>query len=120
MQKGDKMKNTAMARLLVAGMTLALAATAGAMPTKQELAEAQPLVQDLTAEDMRALKAKEKTAIAPLPPRTSNSLTRRKPKPASICFSKGPSDSTPATETTNPPPPCCSACATKYPISRPR
>ena len=64
MRKGDKMKNTAMARRLVAGMALALAATAGAMPTKQELAEAQPIVQDLVAEDMRALKAKEKSVIA--------------------------------------------------------
>ena len=60
MQKGDKMKNVAMAKRLVAGMALLLAATAGAMPTKQELAEAQAFVQDLTADDMRALKAKEK------------------------------------------------------------
>ena len=58
------MKNTAMARRLVAGMTLAIAATAGAMPTKQELAEALPFVQDLTADDMRALKAKEKESGA--------------------------------------------------------
>lgn len=60
MRKDGIMKNTAMARRLVAGMTLAIAATAGAMPTKQELAEAQAFVQDLTADDMRALKAKEK------------------------------------------------------------
>lgn len=60
MRKDGIMKNTAMARRLVAGMTLAIAATAGAMPTKQELAEALPFVQDLTADDMRALKAKEK------------------------------------------------------------
>ena len=39
----------------------ALAAMVGAMPTKDELAQAQPLVNDLTADDLRALKAKEKT-----------------------------------------------------------
>ena len=39
----------------------ALAATVCAMPTKDELAQAQRLVNDLTADDLRALKAKEKT-----------------------------------------------------------
>ena len=38
-----------------------LTATVCAMPTKQQLAEAQPIVNDLTADDLRALKAKEKT-----------------------------------------------------------
>ena len=39
----------------------ALTATVCAMPTKQQLAQAQPLVNDLTADDLRAMKAKEKT-----------------------------------------------------------
>ena len=39
----------------------ALTATVCAMPTKQQLAQAQQLVNDLTADDLRALKAKEKT-----------------------------------------------------------
>ena len=38
-----------------------LMATVYAMPTKEELAQAQSLVNDLTADDLRALKAKEKT-----------------------------------------------------------
>ena len=38
-----------------------LAAAVCAMPTKAELAQAQQLVNDLTADDLRALKAKEKT-----------------------------------------------------------
>lgn len=63
MRKGDKMKNIAMARLLVAGMALTLAATAGAMPTKQELAGAQQLVKDLTEKYIRALTEKKMTAV---------------------------------------------------------
>ena len=39
----------------------ALTATVYAMPTKDELAQAQRLVNDLTADDLRALKSKEKT-----------------------------------------------------------
>lgn len=50
------------AKRLVAGFALALAvAPALAMPTKKDLAAAQPTVQDLTAGDMRAMRAKEKT-----------------------------------------------------------
>ncbi|MBR4615723.1 MAG: SUMF1/EgtB/PvdO family nonheme iron enzyme, partial [Kiritimatiellae bacterium] len=39
----------------------ALTATVCAMPTKQQLTQAQQLVNDLTADDLRALKSKEKT-----------------------------------------------------------
>ena len=39
----------------------ALTATVCAMPTKQQLVQAQQLVNDLTADDLRALKSKEKT-----------------------------------------------------------
>ena len=46
------------------GLALVLAASAWAMPTKQQLAEAQQIVKDLTAADIRALNAKEKTAAA--------------------------------------------------------
>ena len=38
-----------------------LTATVCAMPTKQQLTQAQQLVNDLTADDLRALKSKEKT-----------------------------------------------------------
>ncbi len=49
-------------RLAAAGLTLAMAATAWAMPTKQQLVEAQRIVKDLTADDLLDLKAKKKTA----------------------------------------------------------
>ena len=63
MRKGDKMKNIAMARLLAAGMALTLAATAGAMPTKQELKMAKPLVESLAEKYINALKEKKMTAV---------------------------------------------------------
>ena len=53
------MKTNTKEMWLVAG--IALAATVCAMPTRQQLLQAQPLVNDLTADDLRALKAKEKT-----------------------------------------------------------
>ena len=43
------------------GLALVLAMAAWAVPTKQQLAEAQQIVKDLTAADIRALYAKEKT-----------------------------------------------------------
>lgn len=52
------------AKRLVAGFALALAAApALAMPTKKDLVAAQPIVQDLTADDMHALKAKQKSSV---------------------------------------------------------
>ena len=50
----------AIAKRMVWLVCCALAATVCAMPTKDELAQAQPVVNDLTADDLRALKAKEK------------------------------------------------------------
>ena len=50
-----------MKKLMIAMVALAAAAHVLAMPTKEELAQAQQLVNDLTADDLRALKAKEKT-----------------------------------------------------------
>jgi len=49
-----------MKRLVVVGM-MVCAMAALAMPTKKELAEAQKVVTEITAQDMRDLKAKKKT-----------------------------------------------------------
>ena len=49
-------------RRVLVGAAMALAAAgAWAMPTKTELAKAQQLVEDLTADDLRALKEGKKT-----------------------------------------------------------
>lgn len=53
------MKNTLKIAVSAALAAAALAATA--MPTKRQLAEAQQIVKDLTADDLRALEAKQKT-----------------------------------------------------------
>lgn len=53
------MKNTLKIAATAALAAAALAATA--MPTKRQLAEAQQLVKDLTADDISALEAKQKT-----------------------------------------------------------
>ena len=55
------MKKTGMNRLIVAAIAFACGLASYAMPTKDEIAQAQQLVNDLTADDLRALKAKEKT-----------------------------------------------------------
>ena len=55
------MNTEAIAKRMAWLLFCALTATVCAMPTKQQLAQAQPLVNDLTASDLRALKAKEKT-----------------------------------------------------------
>ena len=47
-------------RLLAAGCMMLAAVAAWAMPTKDELVQAQKLVQDLTADDVRAMKAGSK------------------------------------------------------------
>ena len=67
--KAQSRKATEMAKvrrlvklLAAVGLTLALAASAWAMPTKRQLMEASRLVQELTADDLRDLKAKKKTA----------------------------------------------------------
>ena len=50
--------NTAeMKRLAIATLTFACTFMASAMPTKEELAQAQALVADLTADDVRAMKS---------------------------------------------------------------
>jgi len=49
-----------MKRLVVVGM-MVCAMAASAMPTKKELAESQKVVTEITAQDMRDLKAKKKT-----------------------------------------------------------
>ena len=54
------MKNTW--KIAAAAMLAAAALAATAMPTKRQLAEAQQLVKDLTADDIRAFNAKQKTA----------------------------------------------------------
>ncbi|MBR3921758.1 MAG: hypothetical protein IKJ45_01470, partial [Kiritimatiellae bacterium] len=48
--------------LAAVGLTLTLAASAWAMPTKKQLVEAQRIVKEITADDLRDLKAKKKTA----------------------------------------------------------
>ena len=53
------MKNTLKIAASAALAVAALAATA--IPTKRQLAEAQQIVKDLTADDIRALKSKQKT-----------------------------------------------------------
>ena len=67
--KAQSRKATEMAKvrrlvklLAAVGLTFALAASAWAMPTKRQLMEASRLVQELTADDLRDLKAKKKTA----------------------------------------------------------
>ena len=55
------MKTAGMNRLIVAAIAFACGLASYAMPTKQQISQAQPLVNDLTASDLRALKAKEKT-----------------------------------------------------------
>ena len=60
-KKGKKMKTDRIAKRMAWLACCALAATVCAMPTKQQISQAQPLVNDLTADDLRALKAKEKT-----------------------------------------------------------
>ena len=49
-------------RLAIAVVAFACAFAACAMPTKEELVQAQKLVQDLTADDLRALNAGTKKA----------------------------------------------------------
>ena len=51
------MKKSKMNRLLIAGAFFACALAAYAMPTKDELTQAQALVADLTADDVRAMKS---------------------------------------------------------------
>jgi len=55
------MKKTGMNSLIVAAVAFACGLALHAMPTKEELAQAQSLVNDLTAADLRALRSKEKT-----------------------------------------------------------
>jgi len=50
-----------MKRLVGLGVIACAMAAASAMPTKKELAEAQKVVTEITAQDMRDLKAKKKT-----------------------------------------------------------
>ena len=50
-------RNRVVGRLLTAGCMMLAAAGAWAMPTKTDLAQAQRLVQDLTADDLNALRA---------------------------------------------------------------
>jgi len=54
------MKNTL--KIMVSAALAAAALAATAMPTKRQLAEAQKLVNDLTADDIRSFNAKQKTA----------------------------------------------------------
>ena len=67
--KAQSRKATEMAKarrlvklLAAVGLTFALASSVWAMPTKRQLMEASRLVQELTADDLRDLKAKKKTA----------------------------------------------------------
>jgi len=55
------MKKTEMNRLIVAAIAFACGLASYAMPTKEALSQVQPLVNDLTASDLRALRSKEKT-----------------------------------------------------------
>ena len=58
MRKKNEMNDYMVLRRLAVTAALAYGAFAAwAMPTKTELAQAQQLVQDLTAEDLRAMKA---------------------------------------------------------------
>ena len=54
------MKKTSMNRLVVVATVFACGLVAHAMPTKEELVQAQALVADLTADDVRALKSGKK------------------------------------------------------------
>jgi formylglycine-generating enzyme required for sulfatase activity len=51
------MNKTGMKRLAIATLTFACAFMASAMPTKEDLVQAQALVADLTADDVRAMKS---------------------------------------------------------------
>ena len=51
------MRKTCMNRLVAAAIAFACCLAAWAMPTKEELVQAQELVKDLTADDVRALKS---------------------------------------------------------------
>ena len=51
------MRKTRMNRLVAAAIAFACGLAAWAMPTKEELMQAQELVKDLTADDVRALKS---------------------------------------------------------------
>ena len=51
------MKKKGMNQLVVAAIAFACGLAAWAMPTKEELVQAQELVKDLTADDVRALKS---------------------------------------------------------------
>ena len=51
------MINTGMNRLVVAAAVFACGLAVCAMPTKDELVQAQKLVEDLTADDVRAMKS---------------------------------------------------------------
>ena len=51
------MKNTGMNRLVVVAAVFACGLAACGMPTKEELVQAQALVADLTADDVRAMKS---------------------------------------------------------------
>lgn len=51
------MKNTGMNRLVVVAAVFACGLATSAMPTKEELVQAQALVADLTADDVRAMKS---------------------------------------------------------------
>ncbi len=51
------MKKTGMNRLVAAAIACACVLAAWAMPTKEELVQAQALVADLTADDVRAMKS---------------------------------------------------------------
>ena len=68
------MKQKGMNQLVVAAIAFACGLAAWAMPTKEELVQAQELVKDLTADDVRALKSGAKkpgevaaTAVTPKP-----------------------------------------------------
>ena len=51
------MRKTRMNRLVAAAIAFACGLAAWAMPTKEELMQAQELVKDLTADDVRAMKS---------------------------------------------------------------
>ena len=56
------MRKNKTCRLLAAGFVMLAAFGAWAMPTREELVQAQKIVEDLTADNLRALKAGSKTA----------------------------------------------------------
>ena len=57
------MNTAGMKRLAIATLTFACAFMASAMPTKDELVQAQKLVEDLTADEVRALNAGTKKPV---------------------------------------------------------